>query len=150
MASGDYPEAGRVTRSNEAAAPSKPPKKGIVLSETVREAPTPEALTSIAFSFTPPTIFAGDCSLGADTLELFSDGRGEWRANSVMSSDPGEDAFCCTFELFDAHDISIWKFGKICSPTLNPTPIVWEDNNRLFFPSFIFDSIGGASMTYSC
>jgi hypothetical protein len=136
--------------SDEGHAGSTHPKEGVVMSETIQDTSGTEALQVINFNFTPPTLFSGDCSLGADTLSVFSDGHCEWRANSVMSSDPGEDAFCCTFQLLDRNGISPWQFGRICSPTLNPTPIVWVDNNRLFYPSYMFPSIARAHMRYSC
>jgi len=135
----------------EVGATSGSPMTGIVVSNAVAPAAfRDQALESFTFNFTPPTIFSGDCSLGADTLEVFSDGHCEWRANSVMSSDPGDDSFCMTFEFFDSHGISLWRFGRICSPTLFPTPLVWVSNNQLFFPSYIFPSIAQATATPHC
>ncbi len=138
---------GRAT-SGEPDAPSAPPKEAVFLSEVID--PAVEAHIK-RFRFTPPTIFVGDCSLAADTLDVFDDGRAEWRANSVISRS-GDDAWCSTFEFFDNHGISLWRFGRICSPSLSPphAVITWVDNNRLFFPSFIFPSIAQVSMRSHC
>ena len=120
---------------------------GVAVSESIKD--PKQRLASFDFSFTGP-FFAGDCTLGAATLTVFDDGRVDWRANSVMSRDDGEDSWLATFEFFDAHGISLWRFGRISSPTLHPTPLVWISENQLFYPSFMFNSISLARMTFSC
>jgi len=123
------------------------PSDGTAQSESVRD--LRERVSSFDFHFGGP-YFADGCTLGAATLTVFDDGRVHWRANSVMSRDDNEDSWLATFEFYDNHGIRLWQFGRISSPTLHPTPLVWINNTQLFYPSYMFQSIAQARMIYHC
>ena len=95
-------------------------------------------------------IFVGPCRLAASSLSVFSDGTAHWRSNEVSSKNAGSDVWVATFGFFDDHNIGLWQFGTIPSPTLNPTSIVWTNDNSLFFPSYLFPSVAQVNLHSSC
>jgi len=148
MASGDYPEAGRDIRDDVAAAPSYPAGVAAVLSDTIREVAVPEPRADATWTW--GAIRVGDCFLGGGTLRVFSDGTAHWRAHDMLSSS-SDNAWGAQFEFFDKNGLSRWKFGYIWSPTLpRDHPLVWENNNQLFYPAELFPFISGVLMHSRC
>ncbi|WP_406436373.1 DUF6294 family protein [Streptomyces sp. NBC_00631] len=137
------------THQEEQTKPITAPADGIELSETIRDLGDRHG-SPIEFDFNGP-FFAGHCKLAAGVLLVFPDGHATWFTRDVMST-AGDDSWLATFELFDDHGVSLWRFGRISSPSLSPpfAVITWDSENQLFFPSFIFPSIARASMTYHC
>ncbi|MFD9499909.1 DUF6294 family protein [Streptomyces sp. NPDC060035] len=127
------------------------PTDGIVLSESIHDPVDAEPRGgAIDFFFSGP-FFAGDCKLAAATLTAFSDGTAHWRANTVMSTS-GDDSWLATFEFFDRNGLSLWRFGRISSPSLSPphAVITWVSANQLFYHAHLFPQIARVSMTYRC
>jgi hypothetical protein len=119
-----------------------------VWSETIRDLPAPESVQSIDFSW--PAMWLTDCKLGGNNLRVFSDGTAHWSA-TVMSMGGG-DAWLSTFEFFDNHGVSLWRFGRISSPSLSPPAAVidWRSNNQLFFPAYLFPHVAQVNMRSHC
>ena len=138
------------SQTPEASTEINAPNVAVTLAKNVEDvSPLFDAVQSKSFSWDP--IFAGHCSLKATTLTVFSNGTAHWRANDVMST-AGDDSWLATFEFFDDHGISLWRFGHIASPSLSPpfAVITWTSDNQLFFPAYIFPSISTVTLTSHC
>jgi Family of unknown function (DUF6294) len=126
------------------------PPFAVTFSNTVRD-PSPlfDSLQSVDFNWDP--IFVGHCKLAATTLTVFSDGTAHWRANDVMST-AGDDSWLATFEFFDPHGVSLWRFGHISSPSLSPpfAVITWVNNDQLLFPAYIFPFVARVNLYSHC
>ncbi|MFJ9908136.1 DUF6294 family protein [Streptomyces sp. NPDC101152] len=137
------------THQEQRTNPTTAPADGVSLSKTIRKLADHDG-ASIVFSFDGP-YYAGDCKLGGGALSVFPDGHAEWFSGDVMST-TGDDSWLATFEFFDDHGVSLWRFGRIASPSLSPpyAVITWDSRDQLFFPAYIFPSIARVSMTYHC
>jgi Family of unknown function (DUF6294) len=83
------------------------------------------------------------------TFVVFNDGHAEWYALETSTTDDGDDAWLSTFHIFDNHGVRLFDFGRVSSPTLHRNPTRWQILN-LYFPSYMYGSIGRASMDYHC
>jgi hypothetical protein len=122
------------------------PPLAVTLSNNVRDtSPLFDTVQSVDFHWDP--IFVGHCQLAATTLSVFSDGTARWLALDVYST-AGDDSVLATFEFFDPHGISLWRFGHISSPSLSPPFAIheWVDNTSLLFPAYIFPFIASVNL----
>jgi hypothetical protein len=85
---------------------------------------------------------AGNCTLlpGA-TLTVRSDGTATWTAQALSSGD--NDSYGIGIFLIDAHNVTLFGFPFIWSPTLARQPRTWIAD--LFFPAYMFSDIDHAT-----
>jgi len=121
-----------------------------VWSSNSRQIQIPEPADIQFFDLGWDSFWLTDCELNVNNLRVFSDGRAEWRAK--VRSAGGDDSWGAIFEFFDNHGLSLWKFGRIWSPSLSPpwAMIEWESTNQLFFHAHLWPQIATATLRSHC
>jgi Family of unknown function (DUF6294) len=130
-----------------ATAAGSPKNFAVQLSDNTREI-QPGNVQETDFFWNDP-IFVGHCRLAVSSLSVFSDGTAHWRSNQVSSTSIG-DVWVASFEFFDNHNISLWKFGTIPSPVLSPTSVVWTNDTSMVYPAYMFPSVARVVLYSSC
>ena len=93
---------------------------------------------------------AGTCQLRNGVLTIQSSGQASWTAQVASGGAGGSNnSYCVTFSFNDRNGTQVFKWPRICSPTLYPVYRPWS-RDGLAVPEYLYDTIKTVSRSGSC